>query len=43
MFKPHPIECDGSDILSVDIPDERVEGIWHQILDVFKGGLLADW
>ncbi|KAF8579144.1 hypothetical protein K439DRAFT_1394877 [Ramaria rubella] len=25
-----------------DISDERVEGIWHQILDVFRGGLLAD-
>ncbi|PFH47539.1 hypothetical protein AMATHDRAFT_151886 [Amanita thiersii Skay4041] len=24
------------------IPDERVEGIWKQILDVFKGGILAD-
>lgn len=25
------------------IPDERVEGIWRQVLDVFRGGLLADW
>ncbi|TFK71822.1 hypothetical protein BDN72DRAFT_409999 [Pluteus cervinus] len=24
------------------LPDERVEGIWHQILDVFRGGILAD-
>ena len=30
-------------ITLLDISDERVEGIWHQILDVFKGGLLADW
>lgn len=22
---------------------DRVEGIWRQILDVFKGGILADW
>jgi hypothetical protein len=25
------------------LPDERVEGLWHQILDVFRGGILADW
>jgi hypothetical protein len=30
-------------IMALGIADERVEGIWHQILDVFKGGLLADW
>ncbi|KDR71626.1 hypothetical protein GALMADRAFT_254004 [Galerina marginata CBS 339.88] len=24
------------------VPDERVEGIWRQILDVFRGGILAD-
>ncbi|KAF8656137.1 hypothetical protein AX16_002739 [Volvariella volvacea WC 439] len=24
------------------IPDDRIEGIWHQILDVFRGGILAD-
>lgn len=25
------------------IPDERIEGIWRQIIDVFRGGILADW
>lgn len=25
------------------IPDERVEGIWRQVLDVYRGGILADW
>ncbi|KAF8639344.1 hypothetical protein AX17_001563 [Amanita inopinata Kibby_2008] len=25
-----------------DISDERIEGIWRQILDVFRGGILAD-
>ncbi|PPR04311.1 hypothetical protein CVT24_013384 [Panaeolus cyanescens] len=25
-----------------EIPDERVEGIWRQLLDVYKGGILAD-
>jgi len=25
------------------IPDDRIEGIWRQILDVFKGGITADW
>ncbi|KAJ7226681.1 hypothetical protein GGX14DRAFT_692973 [Mycena pura] len=24
------------------IPDERIEGIWRQLLDVFRGGILAD-
>ncbi|KAJ7026944.1 hypothetical protein C8F04DRAFT_1008614 [Mycena alexandri] len=24
------------------VPDEHVEGIWRQVLDVFKGGILAD-
>ncbi|KAF9559372.1 hypothetical protein CPC08DRAFT_666543 [Agrocybe pediades] len=24
------------------IPDDRIEGIWRQILDVFKGGITAD-
>ncbi|KAF9530793.1 hypothetical protein CPB83DRAFT_850328 [Crepidotus variabilis] len=28
--------------MDVKIPDERVEGIWRQTLDVFKGGMLAD-
>jgi hypothetical protein len=26
-----------------DIPDARIEGIWRQIIDVFRGGILADW
>jgi len=25
------------------IPDARIEGIWRQIIDVFRGGILADW
>jgi hypothetical protein len=29
--------------LLLDIPDERIEGIWRQMLDVFRGGILADW
>ncbi|KAJ7752413.1 hypothetical protein DFH07DRAFT_520905 [Mycena maculata] len=28
--------------LSNVIPDEHIEGIWRQVLDVFKGGILAD-
>ncbi|PPQ71802.1 hypothetical protein CVT26_007726 [Gymnopilus dilepis] len=28
--------------LDTQIPDDRVEGIWRQILDVFRGGILAD-
>ncbi|KAF9033039.1 hypothetical protein BDZ89DRAFT_1036881 [Hymenopellis radicata] len=24
------------------IPDERIEGIWRQVIDVFRGGILAD-
>ncbi|KAK0441196.1 uncharacterized protein EV420DRAFT_1650111 [Desarmillaria tabescens] len=28
--------------LSSDIPDERIEGIWRQVIDVFRGGILAD-
>ena len=27
----------------LEIPDERMEGIWRQMLDVFRGGILADW
>lgn len=27
----------------LEIPDERIEGIWRQMLDVFRGGILADW
>lgn len=26
-----------------DIPDDRIEGIWRQLIDVFRGGILADW
>jgi hypothetical protein len=29
--------------LDDQIQDERIEGIWRQILDVFRGGILADW
>jgi len=25
------------------IADDRVEGIWYQILDIYRGALLADW
>ncbi|KAJ2924060.1 hypothetical protein H1R20_g13035, partial [Candolleomyces eurysporus] len=25
-----------------EMPDERTEGLWYQILDVFRGGILAD-
>ncbi|THH26880.1 hypothetical protein EUX98_g7308 [Antrodiella citrinella] len=28
--------------LGTDIPDERVAAIWRQIIDTFKGGILAD-
>ncbi|THU96822.1 hypothetical protein K435DRAFT_722517 [Dendrothele bispora CBS 962.96] len=27
---------------SHDISDERIEGIWRQVIDVFRGGILAD-
>ena len=30
-------------LLRLEIPDERIEGIWRQMLDVFRGGILADW
>lgn len=33
----------GADSPIQDIPDERIEGIWRQIIDVFRGGILADW
>ncbi|KAF7416059.1 hypothetical protein PC9H_002319 [Pleurotus ostreatus] len=29
-------------VLRENIPDDRVEGIWRQIIDVFRGGILAD-
>jgi len=25
------------------IPDERLEGMWREMLSVFQGGILADW
>ena len=25
------------------VSEERIEGIWRQLLDVFRGGILADW
>ncbi|KAK0505557.1 concanavalin A-like lectin/glucanase domain-containing protein [Armillaria luteobubalina] len=28
--------------LSSDIPYERIEGIWRQVIDVFRGGILVD-
>ncbi|KZT30047.1 hypothetical protein NEOLEDRAFT_1153423 [Neolentinus lepideus HHB14362 ss-1] len=36
-------EC-GSQIKAIgtEIPDDRVEGIWHQVIDVFRGAILAD-
>ncbi|KAH9475059.1 Protein MON2-like protein [Psilocybe cubensis] len=30
------------DAMGEKINDERIEGIWRQILDVFRGGILAD-
>ncbi|PPQ86976.1 hypothetical protein CVT25_009984 [Psilocybe cyanescens] len=30
------------DAMGEQITDERIEGIWRQILDVFRGGILAD-
>ncbi len=30
-------------LLGEVIPDGRIDGIWRQILDVFRGGILADW
>lgn len=30
-------------LLDEIIPDGRIDGIWRQILDVFRGGILADW
>ncbi|KAF7329520.1 Protein MON2 [Mycena kentingensis (nom. inval.)] len=36
-------ECVGPmERMGGEIPDERVEGIWRQLLDVFRGGILAD-
>ncbi|KAI8977746.1 hypothetical protein BD414DRAFT_154340 [Trametes punicea] len=36
-------EC-GSQVrkLQNDIPSERIEGIWRQVVDTFRGGILAD-
>ncbi|KZP24026.1 hypothetical protein FIBSPDRAFT_785328 [Athelia psychrophila] len=28
--------------LGKDIPNDRIEGMWRQIIDVFRGGILAD-
>jgi hypothetical protein len=30
-------------IHEVDLADEKLETIWRQIVDVYRGGLLADW
>ena len=27
----------------LDIPVDRIEGIWRQVLDVLRGSILADW
>lgn len=27
----------------IGISDDRIEAIWRQIIDVFRGGILADW
>lgn len=27
----------------LELPDDRVEGIWRQVIDTFRGGILADW
>ncbi|KAG6888448.1 hypothetical protein C0992_008477 [Termitomyces sp. T32_za158] len=36
-------ECAGQiNKLAQDTPPERIESIWRQILDVFRGGILAD-
>ncbi|KAF7985483.1 hypothetical protein HWV62_5261 [Athelia sp. TMB] len=29
-------------VFGKDIPDDRIEGMWRQIIDVFRGGILAD-
>ncbi|TDL18222.1 hypothetical protein BD410DRAFT_900985 [Rickenella mellea] len=29
-------------VLGHSIPDERIEGIWRKVIDVFKAGILAD-
>lgn len=26
-----------------DLDEQRIEGIWRAILDVYRGGILADW
>lgn len=28
---------------ATDISDDRLESIWRQIIDVYRGGILADW
>lgn len=28
---------------NTEISTDRVEGIWRQIVDSFRGGILADW
>ncbi|KAG9017683.1 hypothetical protein FRB90_000273 [Tulasnella sp. 427] len=31
------------EVFRTEITSARLEGIWRQLLDVYKGGLLADW
>jgi hypothetical protein len=38
-----PENCDAALTNPLDIPDDRVEALWRQIIDVFRGGILADW
>jgi hypothetical protein len=37
-FIHHPTEP-----ATPDIPSDRVEGILTRMMDVFRGGILADW
>lgn len=27
----------------IDIQTDRVEGVWRQVVEAFRGGILADW
>ena len=35
--------ADSDLFLTLAIPDTRVEAIWRQIIEGFRGGILADW
>ena len=28
---------------TIDIQTDRVEGVWRQVVEAFRGGILADW